>query len=192
MHSAPFNSRNVVTSTRLFFIGCFVGLCVFPCCFLLAALFVRYPSFPYLNTVPLRPGFLFARDIFWVWFLVSALRSAGHLVDSLAAHLGGELSEEALPVNLAFGYGTALFICTRVFYGDLYRYTNYRGHRYIHGLHIGADYIGNPLTIYTIRLVKKSISVIHLSPADQLYADNTVTWINELLALDPDNDYRER
>jgi hypothetical protein len=112
-------------------------------------------------------------------------------VDSLAARLGGELSEKALPVNLAFGYGTALFICTRVFYGDLYRYTNYRGHLHDE-THIGADYIGNPLTAYTIRLVKKAISVIHLSPADQLYADNTVTWVNEFLALDPDNDHRER
>ena len=184
MHSAPFNSRNVVTSTRLFFIGCFVGLCVFPCCFLLAALFVRYPSFPYPNTIPLRPGFFFARDIFWVWLLVSSLRSAGHLLDSLVAHLSGELSEEALPVNLTFGYGTALFICTRVFYGDLYQYTNYRGHRYQHGVHLDDEYIENPVTIYTFRLVKQAISLIHLSPADQLYADNTVTWINELYADD--------
>jgi hypothetical protein len=48
------------------------------------------------------------------------------------------------------------------------------------------------VTIYTFRLVKQAISVIHLSPADQLYADNTVTWINELLAEDPDNDHGER
>jgi hypothetical protein len=113
---------------------------------------------------------------------VSALRSAGHLVDSLAAHLDGELSEKALPVNLAFGYGTAFYICTGVFYGDLYR-----GHS-----HIGINYIGNPLTASTIRLVQKVISAIHLSPADQLYADNTVTWINEFLALGPDDDHRER